>query len=61
MADENVIYQDGQKVLRQLRALCRQMLDVDASDQQLKQEVVERLEASRDQLSEGLSVLSRLV
>jgi len=61
MADENEIYREGSRVLRRLRALCRQLADVDASDQQAKQRALDGFEASRDQLAAALEGLSRLV
>lgn len=61
MADENEIYQDGHKLLRRLRRLCREVMDLDASDQRCKQEALEAFEASRDQLDAGLQTLNRLV
>lgn len=61
MAAENEAYTEGTRLLRSLRALREDVNNLDASDTQCKERVLQQLDHSRERLQAALTELSGLV
>lgn len=61
MSAENEAYQEGQRLLKELTALRNDVLNIDASDTQCKEQALQHIERSRAELREALAVLAGLV
>src|SRR5688500_9265892 len=61
MSAGNEAYTEGMRLLKELGALRADVLDINASDTQCKERVLQLLEQSRERLREAMSVLSGLV
>jgi hypothetical protein len=61
MSAENETYQEGQRLLKELTALRNDVLNINASDTQCKEQALRLIERSRAELREALTVLAGLV
>ena len=61
MSAENEAYQEGQRLLKELTALRNEVLNINASDTQCKEQALRLIERSRAELREALTVLAGLV
>lgn len=61
MSAENEAYQEGQRLLKELTALRNDVVNINASDTQCKEDALQLIEQSRSRLREALSILAGLV
>lgn len=61
MSAENEAFQEGQRLLKELTALRNDVLNINASDTQCKEQALRLIERSRAELREALTVLAGLV
>lgn len=61
MSAENEAYTEGARLLRELNALRNDVININASDTQCKERVLQSLDQSRERLRHALSELAGLV
>ena len=61
MSAENEAYAEGVRLLKELNALREDVLNINASDTQCKENALQLLEQSRSKLKQALALLAGLV
>jgi hypothetical protein len=61
MAAENEAYQEGMRLVRALNALRSDVMEINASDTQCKERVLQLIDQSRDRLRQAMTELAGIV